>query len=106
MSRKIAPHHFHTLDIEKSGPGEQRLWCAVFLQIVQDRRSRSKKIPEIIAREEALQWVKKAGRDLEMVCDLAGITVEYAKKVLLQSEEMDFNVKTGKKKNIGGGRKP
>lgn len=59
--------------------GEQALWRAVILQMLEDAASQSKKPQDMFDRDQARRWLEGNHKDFYMVCDLAGYDISYVK---------------------------
>ncbi len=89
--RRLEKHGgIHWIDPEqthKSIRGEQALWRAVILQMLEDATNNSKKPQDKFDRDQARNWLEGKSRDFAMVCDLAGLDIRYVrgqvKKALL-----------------------
>lgn len=57
--------------------GEQALWRAVITQALMDAGSTSTRLEAKVARAQAIAWFTRRNRDLQTVCSLAGLDVEY-----------------------------
>lgn len=70
--------------------GEQALWRAVILQMLEDATSQSRKTQDQHARTQARNWLEGRHADFIMVCDMAGLDVQYVRKKIkkaLQSQQ-------------------
>jgi hypothetical protein len=89
--RRLEKHGgIHWIDPEQANNtirGEQALWRAVILQMLEDATNNSKKPQDKFDRDQARNWLEGKSRDFAMVCDLAGLDVLYVrgqvKKALL-----------------------
>ncbi len=60
------------------------LWRAVILQAIIDIVNNSSRTENKIAKIEAKQWVFKENDDFYEVCNLAGYTVKYVRKKIME----------------------
>lgn len=60
--------------------GEQALWRAVILQMLEDATSQSTKPNDQYHKFMAREWLLSDSKDFHMVCDLAGFDVGYLRK--------------------------
>lgn len=65
--------------------GEQALWRAVILQMLEDATNNSKKPQEQFARTQARNWLEGTHRDFATVCELAGFDISYVRKKVKQA---------------------
>lgn len=60
--------------------GEQAIWRAVILQMLEDATCHSRKQQDVHNREQALHWLNSSSHDFQMVCDFAGLNPDYVRK--------------------------